>query len=166
MYHGYKTMSKVIGDEDVIDDIIKSKSRSTFWTAVTLLIFKLEHWTTLKMWRIGLAIWMLCWFKIFSIITVVVIMLRVIIILEILASTQSPIAFSLLVTLPFPPLAAAYSHNCQQLWIQSQYTWGNIWCRILICHMHNAVVIPSEKSYQFPRVKFIYNCWNLPQHHR
>ena len=56
-------MSKEIGDGDVIDDIIKSKSRSAFWTAVTLLIFKLERWTTLKMWRIGLAIWMLCWFQ-------------------------------------------------------------------------------------------------------
>ena len=49
MYHGCKTMSKEIGDEDVIDDIIKSK--------------KLERWTTLKMWRIGLAFWMLCWFQ-------------------------------------------------------------------------------------------------------
>ena len=29
----------------------------------SLLIFKLERWTTLKMWRIGLAIWMLCWFQ-------------------------------------------------------------------------------------------------------
>ena len=56
-------MPKEIGDEDFIDDIIKSKSRPTFWTAVTLLIFKLELWTTLKMWRIGLAIWMLCWFQ-------------------------------------------------------------------------------------------------------
>ena len=45
MYHGCKTMSEEIGDDDVIDDIIKSKSRSTFWTAVTLLIFKLERWT-------------------------------------------------------------------------------------------------------------------------
>ena len=39
MYHGCKTMSKEIGDDDVIDIIIKSKSRSTFWTSVTLLIF-------------------------------------------------------------------------------------------------------------------------------
>ena len=29
-----------IGDDDVIDITIKSKSRSTFWTSVTLLIFK------------------------------------------------------------------------------------------------------------------------------
>ena len=40
MYHGCETMSKEIGDDDVIDIIIKSKSRSTFWTSVTLLIFK------------------------------------------------------------------------------------------------------------------------------
>ena len=45
MYHGCKTRSNDIGDDDVIDDIIKSKSRSTFWTAVTLLIFKLERRT-------------------------------------------------------------------------------------------------------------------------
>ena len=37
--YDHLTMSKEIGDDDVIDDIIKSKSRSTFWTAVTLLIF-------------------------------------------------------------------------------------------------------------------------------
>ena len=36
-------MSKEIGDEDVIDDIINSKSRSTISTAVTQLIFKLER---------------------------------------------------------------------------------------------------------------------------
>ena len=63
MYHGCKTMSKEIGDDDVIDDIIKSKSMSTFWTAVTLLIFKLERRTNAQMWRIGLAIWMLYWFQ-------------------------------------------------------------------------------------------------------
>ena len=40
MYHGCKTMSKEIGDDDAIDIIIKSKIRSTFWTSVTLLIFK------------------------------------------------------------------------------------------------------------------------------
>ena len=45
MYHGCKTMFKEIGDDDVIDDIIKFKSRSIFWTAVTLLIFKLERRT-------------------------------------------------------------------------------------------------------------------------
>ena len=45
MHHGCKTMSKEIGDDDVIDDVIKSKSMSTFWTSVTLLIFKLERWT-------------------------------------------------------------------------------------------------------------------------
>ena len=38
-------MFKEIGDDDVIDDIIKSKSRSIFWTAVTLLISKLERQT-------------------------------------------------------------------------------------------------------------------------
>ena len=38
-------MFKEIGDDDVIDDIIKSKSRSILWTAVTLLIFKLERRT-------------------------------------------------------------------------------------------------------------------------
>ena len=30
MYHGCKTMSTEIGDDDVIDDIIKSKSISIF----------------------------------------------------------------------------------------------------------------------------------------
>ena len=40
MYHGCKTMSKEIGDDHVIHIIIKSKSRSTFSTSVTLLIFK------------------------------------------------------------------------------------------------------------------------------
>ena len=45
MYHGCKTRSKYKGDDDVIDNIIKSKSRSTFWTAITLLIFKLERRT-------------------------------------------------------------------------------------------------------------------------
>ena len=49
MYHRCKAMSKEIGDNDVIDDIIKSKSRSTFWTAVTLLIFKLERQTNAQM---------------------------------------------------------------------------------------------------------------------
>ena len=38
-------MFKEIGDDHVIDDIIKSKCRSVFWTAVTLLIFKLERRT-------------------------------------------------------------------------------------------------------------------------
>ena len=38
-------MSKEIGDDDVIDDIIKSKRRWTFGTAVTLLTFKLERRT-------------------------------------------------------------------------------------------------------------------------
>ena len=63
MYHGCKTMCKEIGDDDVIDDIIKSKGRSTFWTAVTLLIFKLKLRTNAQMWGIGLAIWMLYWFQ-------------------------------------------------------------------------------------------------------
>ena len=45
IYHRCKTMSKEIGDDDVIDDIIKSKSRSKFWTTVTFLIFKLERRT-------------------------------------------------------------------------------------------------------------------------
>ena len=52
-------MSKEIGDDDVIDDIIKSKSRSTFWTAVTMLIFKLERRTNAQDVGIGLANWML-----------------------------------------------------------------------------------------------------------
>ena len=55
--------SKEIGDDDIIDDIIKFKSRSTFWTVVTLLIFQLERWKTPKMWGIGLAIWMLYWLQ-------------------------------------------------------------------------------------------------------
>ena len=94
MYHVCKTMSKEIGDDDVIDDIINPKSRSTFWTAVTLLTFKLERPTNVQ--TVGNWTGLLCYtkFKIFSITTIVVIMLRVIIILEILASTQSPIAFS------------------------------------------------------------------------
>ena len=45
MYHGCKTMSMEIGDDDVIDGIIKSKSISTIWTASTWLIFKLERRT-------------------------------------------------------------------------------------------------------------------------
>ena len=49
-------MSKEIGDDDAIDDFIKPKSRSTFCTAVTLLIFKLERPTNAQMWGIGLAI--------------------------------------------------------------------------------------------------------------
>ena len=28
-------MSKEIGNDDIIDDIVKSKCKSTFWTAVT-----------------------------------------------------------------------------------------------------------------------------------
>ena len=28
-------MSKVIGDDDIIDDIVKSECKSIFWTAVT-----------------------------------------------------------------------------------------------------------------------------------
>ena len=35
--------SEEIGNDYVIDDIIKSKSRSNFWTAVTLLIYKLHR---------------------------------------------------------------------------------------------------------------------------
>ena len=45
IYHGCKTMSMEMGDYDVIDDIIKSKSISPFWTAVTWLTFKLERRT-------------------------------------------------------------------------------------------------------------------------
>ena len=41
----------------------KSKSKSTFWTAVALLLFKLERQKTPRMWGIGLAIWMLYWFQ-------------------------------------------------------------------------------------------------------
>ena len=81
MYHGCKTMSKEIGDDDVIEDIIKSKSRSSFWTSVTLLIFKLERRTNAQnvgKWTGYLDVILIS--KIFSIITVVVIILRVIII--------------------------------------------------------------------------------------
>ena len=63
MYHRCKTVSKEIGDDDVIDDIIKSKSRSIFSTAVTLLIFKLERRTNAQISGIGLAIWRLYWFQ-------------------------------------------------------------------------------------------------------
>ena len=41
-------MSKEKGDDDVIDDVIKSKSRSTIWTAVTPVIFKLERRTNAR----------------------------------------------------------------------------------------------------------------------
>ena len=90
MYHGCKTMSKEIADDDVIDDIIKPKSRSTFWTAVTLLIFKLKRQTNAQ--NVGNRSGYLDVILILKkIITVDVIMLWVI---TILASTQSPIAFS------------------------------------------------------------------------
>ena len=82
-------MSKEIGDDDVIDDIIKSKGRSKFWTSVTLLIFKLERRTNAQ--NVGNWTGLFgCYtdFKIFSIITFVVIMFRVIIILEILLSVK------------------------------------------------------------------------------
>ena len=95
MHHGCKTVSMEIGDDDVIDDIINSTSIATIWTAVTWLILKLERRTNKP--TCGELDWLsrCCTnFKIFSIITVVIIILRVIIILEILASTQSPIAFS------------------------------------------------------------------------
>ena len=96
MYHACKTMSREIDDDDVIDDIIKSKKWSTFWTDVT----RHNIWarTSNKRSKCGELDWLFGYytdFKIFSIITVFVIMLRVIIILEILASTQSPIASSL-----------------------------------------------------------------------
>ena len=95
MYHGYKIVSMEIDDDDVIDDIINSKSISTIWTAVTWLVFKLERRTNKPTcdkldWRSRCC----TNFKIFPIITVVITILQVIIILEILASTQSPIAFS------------------------------------------------------------------------
>ena len=62
MCHGHKTMFMEIGDDDVIDDIIKSKSISTFWTAVTWLILMPENGEQkLKMWGIGLALY-LYWF--------------------------------------------------------------------------------------------------------
>ena len=95
MYHGCKTVSMEIGDDDVIDDIINSKSISTIWTAVIWLIFKLERRTNKP--TCGELDWLARYctnFKIFSIITVVITILRLIMILEILASTQSPIAFS------------------------------------------------------------------------
>ena len=94
MSHGCKTMPTEIGDDDVIDNIIKSKSISTFWTAETWLIFQLERRTKAQnvVNRIGCC----TNFNIFTIITVVIIMLLFIINLEILASTQSLIAFSLL----------------------------------------------------------------------
>ena len=95
MYHGYKIVSMEIDDDDVIDDIINSKSISTIWTAVIWLVFKLERRTNQPTcdkldWRSRCC----TNFKIFPIITVVITILQVIIILEILASTQSPIAFS------------------------------------------------------------------------
>ena len=97
MYHGCKIVSMEIGDDDVIVDIINSKSISTIWTAVTWLVFKLERRTN-KPTCDELDWHSRCCtnFKIFSIITVVITILQVIMILEILASTQSPIAFSLL----------------------------------------------------------------------
>ena len=96
MYHGRKIVSMEIGDDDVIDDIINSKSISTIWTAVTWLVFKLERRTNKPTcdeldWRSRCC----TNFKIFSITTVVITILQMIIILEILASKQSPIAFSL-----------------------------------------------------------------------
>ena len=96
MYHGRKIVSMEIGDDDVIDDVINSKSISTIWTAVTRLVFKLEHRTNKPTcdeldWRSRCC----TNFKIFSITTVVITILQMIIILEVLASKQSPIAFSL-----------------------------------------------------------------------
>ena len=92
MSHACKPMPTETGDDDVIDNIIKSKSISTFWTAVAWLIFQLERRTKAH----NMVNWTGCCtnFNIFTIITVVIIMLLFILNLEILASTQSPIAFS------------------------------------------------------------------------
>ena len=114
MSHGCKAMPTEIGADDVIDKIIKSKSISTFLTAVTWLIFQLERRTKAQ----NVMNWTRCCtnFSIFTIITVVIIMLLFIINLEILASTQSPIAFSFFVY-SFPYV---YISACAQ-WFYCMY---------------------------------------------
>ena len=48
MYPGRATMPQEISNDDIIDDIIKSKSKSKTWTTVTSLIFKLERQTKVQ----------------------------------------------------------------------------------------------------------------------